>query len=300
MDEEHGPRRIVGRSRLRTTLVLGGLVVLAVGAAVVGGVRVAALHAPSTTPYIAPADRHPAWLIKNPVLAGKVVHWTQYQVISSPGMSDPANGKLLIGDIWEQLGATGDPVFEYSRWTYADGTFHQEVYATTQDYIIVQGNDYRATSPHPSPPVYPTPTNWCVTKQATPPKWLADATPEFVNEGAFPAAGYTRSQGRLDRPEPATPSLPGVSAIDVYRIPAVAHQWKYRFINRLGNVSTTTISVDARGRIVLWESHYTDAYNQTIGSDTWFAYGDMVVYGSLAGVPQSVLSVPPQVTKGCH
>jgi hypothetical protein len=139
-----------------------------------------------------------------------------------------------------------------------------------------------------------------VIKGPTSPNELAVYTPQFVNEAALPAAGYTKSQGTLDRLVPSTPSLPGVIAIDVYPSPAVAHQWKRRITLPSGNVSTTTISVDARGRMVLWESHYTDAHNQSLGSDTWFAFGDLLVYSSLAGVPQSVLSVPPQVTKGCN
>lgn len=299
MDEARGPRRNAGRPRMRaTTLALAGLVVVAVAALVIGALRWAAPRAAATAPYVAPADRPKPWLVKNPALAGKVLHWTQSQVVVFPGQGDPANGKLIIGDIWERLDASGNPNFSYSRWTYPDGTFHQEIYATTQEYIVIEGDDYRATAPQ-LPPGYPTPTNWCVTKQPSTPRLLADATPEFANEALLPAAAYTKSQGALDRTAPMTASLPGARALDVYPIPAVAHLWKHRFTYPSGNVTTTTIGVDARGRIVLWNSHYADAHGRAIGTDTWFAAGEMFVYGSPAVVPPSVLAVPPQVTKGC-
>jgi hypothetical protein len=111
-------RRPDGGSPTRTTQVLGGLVVLAVCAAVIGGSNVAAHHASPT----APAAKNPPWLVRNSALAGKVLHWREHSYIWSPGTVDPANGKLIIGDVWMQLNSNGDPIFVHLRSTYPDGT----------------------------------------------------------------------------------------------------------------------------------------------------------------------------------
>jgi hypothetical protein len=128
---------------------------------------------------------------------------------------------------------------------------------------------------------------------------LANTAPPFANERALSAAGFIEHHGSLPRSVPSTSALTGLNPLDVYPTPASANIWTHQTTNPGGAISTTTIGVDARGRVVLTETQGMNTNHQVIG-DTWFSYGDLVVYASLAGTPQSVSEVPPQVTKGCN
>jgi hypothetical protein len=239
-------------------------------------------------------DAVPAWMRTEPALAGRWIHWQEREYHFFGSSPDPANGQLLVADIWEQIGANGIPTLAHVWFTFTDGRLHQEVYQDRHTSIIVYGSDYKAVYPAQ----IPLPQNWCVTHWHVNPSSLPKLTPEFADESKLPAAGFRVAQGAPTRPLPDTPQLSSPHT-KVYPAPANLHVWKIQRHDAASSTSSATIiNVDAAGRVVYDEWLSTDAKGGVV-LDTWVASGPLYVYANAAAIPSTVAAVPQAVPGGC-
>lgn len=72
-----------------------------------------------------------------PDLAGKVLHWQNYNYSLNAQSPDEANGEQIRGDIWLRVGPDNKPLALRGTFTYPDGSFQQEyLYANNQAIVI--------------------------------------------------------------------------------------------------------------------------------------------------------------------
>jgi hypothetical protein len=238
-------------------------------------------------------DAAPPWMRTEPALAGTWIHWQGRAYHFAPASPDPANGQLLVADIWEQIGANGIPTLYHAWFTFTDGRLHQELYQDRHTSITVEGADYKATYPS-----HMLAQNWCVTHWPVNPASLVKLTPEFADERKLPAAGFRVAPGAPTRPLPDTPPLASPHT-KVYPAPASLHVWTIRRQVAASSItSVTIINVDAAGRVVYDEWLSTDA-NGAATLDTWDASGPLYVYANAAAIPSNVAAVPQAVNGGC-
>ena len=287
----HPPR--MRRTVLPVALAVTTLTVALVSVLIAGrGVADLGASAQSTA---SPRGGPPPWMRVEPSLAGMWLHWSQYEFYDDPNSPDPAIGKLLLSDIWEHIGIDNVPTLVHSRITFAEsGQFYQEVYDSPTASITVQGTAYKFT--------YPTevslPETWCVQHWPADPGRLPKLTTEFADEHSVQSAGYSlATRGPLHAP-PATPAMPfptahlSLSPASIFAVPAQLHQWDLRQRATQGFVATTTIQVDARGRVVFDEWRTVDPHGKTV-MDTWFSRGDLYIYPGNAPIPAAI-TAPPQ------
>jgi hypothetical protein len=239
-------------------------------------------------------DAVPAWMRTEPALADTWIHWQEREYHYASSSPDLANGQMLVGDIWEHIGADGIPTLLHEWFTFANGRLHQENYQDRQTTITVYGSDYMATDPAQVPLTQ----NYCVTHWPVVPSSFAKLTPEFADESKLPAAGFRRAQGAPTRPLPDTPPL-AAPPMTIYAAPASLHVWKILHHDTASSTSSAIIiNVDAAGRVVYDEWLSTDAKGHAT-LDTWDALGPLYVYASAAAVPAAVTAVPQAVPGGC-
>lgn len=75
-------------------------------------------------------------------LADRVVYQVKYQFVNFPASPDPANGKVVLGNVWTWIGIDGVPTRYHALYTLSDGTFHQEILQTGGQAIFVLGSNY--------------------------------------------------------------------------------------------------------------------------------------------------------------
>lgn len=236
----------------------------------------------------------PSWIRVEPSLAGTWLHWREYEYYGNQDSQDPAIGKLLIADIWEHIGTDNVPTLFHARVTFAEsGQLYQEVYESSTASVEVQGSAYKATYPSE----VDLPATWCVLHWPVNPQRLSKLTPEFVDEGGVKAAGFALTIGSALHTPPATPAASFLPT-KVFSAPQQLHQWDQRQTLSQGFVSTTTVQVDASGRVVFKEWRTVDSQGKTV-SDTWFSRGDLFVYPGDAPIPADVTSVPQTPQGGC-
>jgi hypothetical protein len=299
----HAP--ISRRAALPAVLAVTALTVVLVSVLLAGrgtvgsgtGAGAGSSHASTTPGAASPRGGPPPWLRVEPSLAGTRLHWSQYEYYYNPGAPDPAIGKLLLADMREHIGPDNIPTLVHDRVTFAaSGEFYQEVYDSATASITVQGPAYQS--------VYPTevslPETWCVQHWPASPERLPKLTPEFADEQGVQAAGFSlTTHGPLHVP-PATPADPFPAAhlpsANVLAVPPQLHQWDQRQTLSQGYVGTTTLQVDARGRVVYEEWRTADPQGKIV-MDTWFSRGDLYVYPDNAPIPAAITS-PPQAPEG--
>lgn len=164
----------------------------------------------------------------------------------------------------------------------------------------MQGPAYKST--------YPTEVSlaetWCVTHWPATPERFPKMTPEFADERGVQAAGFAlTTRGPLHAP-PATPAAPFPAAhislppARVLAVPPRLHQWDQRQTFSQGYVGTTTLQVDARGRVVYEEWRTVDPRGKSV-KDTWYSRGDLYVYPGNAPIPAAITAPPQAPPGGC-
>src|SRR5579883_1481111 len=104
-------------------------------------------RSPSTTAAPAPQQNRPSFLIAMPTLDGKTLHWVQINYGFRPDGRDPSNGQPVTGDIWEELNSNGAAVRFHGHYTFADGTFYQEILQTAGKMTVILGRPNPVNSP---------------------------------------------------------------------------------------------------------------------------------------------------------
>ncbi len=106
----------------RAVLVLGTVAGIGMGAflltrALTGGDDSAGANVPTVEEIDIRAE--------GPDFAGKVLHWREMSVQSTPGVPDPANGQAIMTDIWVEFGPLNVPTRVRTVATFEDGGAYQ-------------------------------------------------------------------------------------------------------------------------------------------------------------------------------
>lgn len=245
----------------------------------------------------------PSWLHEPPVLAGKVVHWTQYSYASARGSTvDPAIGQVIMGDVWEEFGVHNEPTLYHAWYTFADGTLQTEVFETPNISITVYGQGYFQVLHAKSPTSPQSMPQWCVTHwHASAEALLMRAVP-FADEHALQTAGFAmvNSSSSPAHTLPTTPALAQTNEAVSFPSPATVHTWSMDGrVGAAGHMQKTTFNLDQSSRVVFERSQVFDGTTSVL-SDFWLAYGDLRAYASHSGIPATVFAMPRQLTEGCN
>ncbi len=273
----------------RPLLALAGSVFI-----ICGGVaclaQSASLGAPGSTSQ-SPLGQ-PPWVKAPPAIANTILHWRQVTSSYVQGGIDPSNGKQILGDIWEQIGGNGQIMALHARYTYLDGTFHQEIFEDETMLTVIEGQDYLILQPSTPP------KNWCIEQQPTDLNELHSHLPPFIDEAILAQEGFQMSEGALSMELPTTPSLEQVTPIAFYPSHPLGHVWVRQEPGKGNALETNTLEVSPQDRLLAEESAARDAHG-TILSSSSLAIGPLYVYAK-ASVPPSVLTRPNLLTGGCH
>lgn len=251
---------------------------------------------PGTTPIpevsIEPlGQRLPSYFQQAPSsFTGKVLHWTNFEYSYSTSNPDPANGRVVFGEIWERLGNDGLMVKRRSRSTFPNGTFHQESVQTRDAIIVVMSAGY------------PKPPSSIKTPRCAPSAWHLSPEaarallPPFADEGMLPQSSF-RMSGGLTKQLPTTVSLAGVKPILTYGPDTNGRRWVLRdSTNGMSNLKALEIGL--QGRVLVAQAQLTDPQGAIV-NETWQAYGPLEVYDSVS-VPESVFNLSQQAQEECR
>ncbi|GEM_PF-2266766 len=243
-----------------------------------------------------PPTSQPPWVKAPPAIANTILHWRQVTSSYVQGGIDPSNGKQILGDIWEQIGSKGQITLLHARYTYLDGTFHQEIFENEAMLTVIKGQDYLVLQPATPP------HDWCIEQQQTDLNELHSHLPPFIDEAALAQVSFQMREETLSLELPTTPSLEQVTPIAVYPSQPLGHVWVRQEPGRGNALETITLEVGPQDRLLAETSVIHDAHG-TILSSSSLAIGPLYVYGADASVPPSVLTrpnLPNLLTGGCH
>jgi hypothetical protein len=216
----------VRRIHPRTRFSYVGLVVAGLSGALVVAVVIAALdlYSPKrsfTVQQIDPSGRTPVQFVSQrpDEFRGFIVHYQYVLYESAAGSQSPSDGKNVYADTWTAVDPEGKPRMFIGRYTLADGTPLQTIYARPGEETLVHHNG----SPH-LPDVRGTCREVIERDPARPAGWL----PGFLDRGAASAAGLA-STGRahLGRPIPWAATGAGASPAKSFDITVEPEAWRY-------------------------------------------------------------------------
>lgn len=223
-------------------------------------------------------------------LENRVLHWTDTEETSSQGSNDPANGKPILGEIWEQTDAAGTVVTFHGRWTMADGSLHQEIVEAAGKQLLVLGPAYQAGAA--APPSACSIANLSGAHRLVDDQLFAD--PATLPQLGFQPAVMAPSAGG---PLPATVPPSGVAPAQVYPTGSTGQTWSSRQ-SKGGETETRTLQISPNGRLASAQAQRTDAQGRVISAFR-VVLGALEVYAPTA-VPASVFALSPAAQGICH
>lgn len=236
-------------------------------------------------PYDPPGSRQPPNLeLSSPSFAGKILHWGQTTYVYDVNRSDPANGKVLSQDVWEQIGEDGVPTKLHAVSTLPDGTFHQEVVETSNLSVTVWSGFETFTG-----------SSLCETRAT---KASADirAKPLFYDEAVIAELGYKQVNGSADE-LPMT--MPHHDIEPVTRLDAGGNiqRWERSQMTATGLTEMNFIEVGDQGRVLAVGGRHTNAMGDIV-AESRIAFGPLEVYAP-DSVPESVFAVAHGTSEVC-
>lgn len=234
-----------------------------------------------------PATERAAFVVTPPSLVGKVLHWTPTEYHYAARSPDPGNGRAVTGDIWVQMGPDGVPTLFHGRYTYADGSFRQEIVQTPHAESV--------TFETAMVPTTPVGRADCTQRAGSTPDRMRGLVPQFIDETALPRFGFRATGGGPPaKPLPVTTSVPGVAPRLIYDGGTI-RRWEERLAGTGGTGEMLTLEIGTEGRLRVRLSQLVDAQGQVVNED-WTAYGPLEVYDAGA-IPASVFALSQE---GCH
>lgn len=291
------PRGRRGPARLARDVGMLGILMAAIAAVVLFSTHATAAQAlPATSTPQAGAGSSP-WDSTLPSLANTVIHWRQFQYSYELGVGDPANGRVLLGDLWEAIGSDGRPTAYHAIYAYQDGTFHQEIYQTKTTILIILGKDYARTQP--VLPGQRLPAGWCVKRGSTTSSAIAADLPLFATATESATIAARAHKARPTEILPNTPSLTGSPALRIHGSSSVVRILDSRSADvRAGTSHSLQLEVVSDGRLLVRHVYDTGALGQVI-EDAWTANGSLLVYSPSVVAP-SYYIMPQQIPGGCE
>lgn len=230
---------------------------------------------------VSTAVRSSAFVTTPPGLAGKVVHWSISEMSFTEAGPDPANGKVVLGDIWAEIGPDSVPVRFHGIYLYEDGRFRQEIVLTPTEEVITY--DPLMAVRTPSGEVH------CTVRDRTGVGRLRTVAPPFIDVGRLRAFGYQSvSTGGARSAPPMLSPLPGVLPQQIYPADQVLQRWQRRQ-SAGGQSQTQTLELGPDGRLLLQQSRATNAQGKVVQEYSQ-GYGSLEVYAP-ESVPSSVFQL---------
>lgn len=106
---------------------------------------------PTPTPIPPPEGARASFLRNGPTLVSTVLHWSTSDFFANSTSPDPSNGQQVLGDIWMEMGTSGEPVRARTLVTFVNGTFHQEAVLSSQTRTMVVSPRTAPSAPNTTP-----------------------------------------------------------------------------------------------------------------------------------------------------
>lgn len=227
------------------------------------------------------------WMVIPSALAGHTVHWTQVSYSYRATSPDPANGQLVTGSVWEQIGADGIPTVFFASYTLSTGVPLQEILQTRNGVMLLLGSAYAGQGPS------------CTQQsQSVSVAQMRATLPPFADESKLASQGFSKTL--LKAPAYGVPtsrdSIIGVTPVQVYSSVGSAYSWVARTSLQGNATEVTIIDADAQGRVETQDSQIISGAG-AITSETRTTFGVLQVYAS-SSVPASVF--PTQIGRACN
>lgn len=236
-------------------------------------------------PYDPPGSSQPPNLeLSSPSFAGKILHWGQTTYVYDVNRSDPANGKELSVDVWEQIGYDGVPTRLHAVSSLPDGTFHQEM-VDTSNLSITVWSEFEAS----------TGSSLCETRAT---KASADirAKPRFYDEAVIAELGYKQVNGSANQLSITMP-LPGIEPVTRLDSGGNVRRWERSQAPATGPTDMNFIEVGDQGRVLAVGGRQTNAMGDIL-AESRIAFGPLEVYAPNS-VPESVFAVAHETPEAC-
>lgn len=238
---------------------------------------------PAQPSFVPPGAGRPGFFVQRN-FAGRTLHWVQRGYSFNPGTPDPANGKEVSTEVWVRVGTDGLPTDLHVLYTFADGSFQQEIVQDRNQETVVF-NPVNAPTPGPS----------CRAVWPSSLESLRYALPPFVEESALGGAGFARA-GTTSLQLPATASLPGVKPVAVH-VAGAMNGWEKKTVAD-GVTATARFDVGADGRVLATREWRTDNAGVVLG-EARTTYGTLEEYDATA-VPTTVFALSAQAGGVCR
>jgi hypothetical protein len=234
------------------------------------------------------------WEQTTPQFSGQVLHWSMtHSAFTAGEEQDPANGRVLVTDVWELVGADGVPADYHARTTLPDGSLHQEFWLTRSSSLLVLGADYAGANAHAP--------GWCVIQGMSNSDALADQLPSFADlQTLTRTAKRASAQGEtsMASASPPLPAGPNVSPSTTYQAGGSLVRWILPPTALASGITTQlTLLTGAAGRVIGASAQSTDVRGQIIAT-AWDSRSDLDVY-SPAVVPARLYQMPNQIRGVC-
>ena len=230
----------------------------------------------STGPSASPPNTGPApWLVTPASLSGRTLHWMQLSYAFSATSPDPANGQIVTGSIWEQVGNDGVPTVFYGHYTLSDGTFLQDILQTPKGQTVQFGPPYAGKGS----PCFP-PSRLLTAAE------MRSALPPFADQTLLANAGFSKASLTKTLPTIPPSSFAGASPEHVFDATAPVSSWTSQTGGATAVRRVNTIVVDAQGRVLETVGQIVDGAG-TVTSETRGDFGSLEIYTPTA-VPASV------------
>ncbi len=226
----------------------------------------------------------------------KVLHWTQASLAYSSAGIDPANGRTVLAEVWARLDASGSVTALHARYTFTDGSFHQEIVRNGSQETVILGPAHSPLRALTSPPAVAPPAGSACHARALPTRPTA-AGPDFVAVARLPGAGFQRAPASTAPVLPGAAGVSGLTPLWTYRSSAL-QQWVTQQRSASGFTSTHELQVDENGRVVVARATVTDQRGRAV-SENWEAYSPIQIYAP-ASVPAAIFALPPDAQGTCH
>lgn len=211
------------------------------------------------------------------------LHWATTVYNFVPNGIDPANGKVITGDIWINVGANGKPSKVHTLYKYTDGAFYQETSETPTSSTVVE--TYNNTA--------------CTKTFSHQQDFLQGILPSFQSDTNLAQSNYSSKMAAPAELFPITSSLANQMPLQSLEAPKLVKHWSKTIVKE--NFSDIFVKETATNGRVVSESDEIRSTTGSLSSTHSQVNGTLLVYqtpsvpSSAFQVQQSAPSCSPQI-----
>ncbi|MBI4674876.1 MAG: hypothetical protein HY741_24815 [Chloroflexi bacterium] len=236
-----------------------------------------------------PQQTVPDYMLTDPLLAGKVITWTESKYSFLKNGADPANGQSVRVESWVKVGSDGIPTRAHILSLFEDGAFHQEILVSPDATTIIFGSNYPDVSSGAKTGCR---QNW----PAYSPEMRKSLLPSFIDEKKLSRFGFAPA----DLPTPNYPkssSLVNANPEKTLESGKTVRGWQMRQTSD-GITNIEKVLIGERGRVLALETNRTDNTGQVIAENK-SVFSSIRIYMTKT-IPEKVFSLSDQAHEVCH